>query len=455
MVPHNPFSKPVRTPLTKEDLQSLVDQRVAEGWYFEYKGAFPPRSERLAHSVAAFANTDGGWLFVGIEAERRTTTDKRIASVASRVAGFSLVDHGDPVGTLGNVVRDHVSPTPLFFPQVVDVADDEAVLVVYVPGEQEKPFVTRDGVIYRRVNDSSAPVAVNDRATVDRMYESGRDVSRHFERFCADERSFPDYPMQPQHERAWVQLCLSPYPLGLIDRTAMLSKDGVLGLTNLAWRLVNQHPAFSDRRPLERAQITNQSVILWTRHDGEYPTNALTVELSIDGRAKFFLPVTFVESEALLDPNADRVESRHWSHVEQRISVLLEEFPLAEWPGQFPRFFNLAQLWRTVNYALASYHLWIGEEPTLTDLRVGARITGAWRATPVHSSDVWNYHVARFGLPMVRGDEVTVPHGIGRGLVMTFQDGDAVPLWRRLCLLLGQAFGLPEEVSAVLLSTTP
>src|SRR5207245_6674705 len=68
---------------------------------------------------------------------------------------FSLDECHDPIATLRESIRSGIDPVPVFFPQVVTLAPQRAVLVVYIPGEQDTPFITKDGCIYRRVSDRS------------------------------------------------------------------------------------------------------------------------------------------------------------------------------------------------------------------------------------------------------------------------------------------------------------
>src|SRR6266700_4989946 len=213
-MPFNPFMKSLREPLTPEDLEVLITDSVSEGYFVEYKGILPA-SKKIAKSIASFANTYGGWYIVGV------TTDGH--NVAQQIAGFSLDDCHDPIASVRDSIRSGIDPVPVFFPQVVTLAPKRAVLVVYVPGEQDTPFITRDGRIYRRVSDSSDPVPENQRSAVDRIVEQGRDRARDFQRFCQDPRTFS----KGEASTPWVNIFLSPYPLGMIERYELTSRDGL------------------------------------------------------------------------------------------------------------------------------------------------------------------------------------------------------------------------------------
>ncbi len=213
-MPFSPFKKSISDPLTSEDLQLLISSSVAEGYFVEYKGVLLAPN-KIAKSIASFANTYGGWYIVGV------TTDGH--NVAQHIVGFSLDDCHDPIASLRDSIRSGIDPIPVFFSQVVTIAPRRAVLVVYIPGEQDTPFITRDGRIYRRVSDSSDPIPEAQRSAVDRLIEQGRDRVHAFQRFCQEPRTFS----KAEASTPWVNIFLSPYPLGMIERFELTSQAGL------------------------------------------------------------------------------------------------------------------------------------------------------------------------------------------------------------------------------------
>src|SRR6266581_7747514 len=150
----------------RNHLQKARKLSVVSSWtVYNFIIRIHPASTKIAKSIASFANTYGGWYIVGV------ITDAH--NVAQSIPGFSLDECHDPIASLRDSIRLGIDPIPVFFPQVVTLAPKRAVLVVYVPGEQDTPFITRDGRIYRRVSDSSNPVPENQRLAVDHMVEQG------------------------------------------------------------------------------------------------------------------------------------------------------------------------------------------------------------------------------------------------------------------------------------------
>jgi hypothetical protein len=164
MMPYNPFSKPIGEPLALNDLEELIARSVSEGYFVEYKADFPANN-KVGHSLASFANTYGGWYIVGVK------TDEN--NVAIDLPGLSLLSAPDPTSKIRDIAKSHISPVPIFQIQVLTVSSERAVVIVHVPEEQDTPFVTRDGRIYRRTADSSDPVHERDRYVVDQLVEHG------------------------------------------------------------------------------------------------------------------------------------------------------------------------------------------------------------------------------------------------------------------------------------------
>ena len=161
-MPYNPFDKPLGETLDANDLRVLVTRQVSEGYYVEYKREMPS-TIKIGRSLASFANTYGGWFIVGIE-----TNQFHIATI---ISGFNPTSCNDPISVVRDLVKHHIDPVPIFFPQIITLGTGNIVLAVYIPENQETPFITRDGRVYRRTYDSSDPVPETSRYTLDLLIE--------------------------------------------------------------------------------------------------------------------------------------------------------------------------------------------------------------------------------------------------------------------------------------------
>ena len=162
---YNPFDKSPFDVLTVEDLEKLLENSVAEGYYVEYKSQFVG-NEKIGRSISSFANTYGGWYIVGVKTNEH--------NIATEICGFKLSDYPDPIDKIREIVKSNIDPVPLFYSQVIQLDKEKAVLVVFIPDNQDKPFICKNGRVYRRVADSSDPILENNRYALDKLYEEGK-----------------------------------------------------------------------------------------------------------------------------------------------------------------------------------------------------------------------------------------------------------------------------------------
>ena len=165
--PYTPFKRPFDK-IETADLSVLSS--VHEGWYVEYKNQIPS-AQAIAKSVAAFANTYGGFLFFGI-AEK---------SKAENFAGqFNGIDNRDLPGEMEKIrqaIAAYCSPEPHFEVKVfsgpceeIGLAAEKSIICLRTPWSVRAPHIHKNGVIYRRVADSSEPIVENDRHRLSELF---------------------------------------------------------------------------------------------------------------------------------------------------------------------------------------------------------------------------------------------------------------------------------------------
>ncbi len=439
-----PFGKSPGDPWTPEDLQAAVDNGVPEGWVVEFKREPPAegRSKKIARSIASFANTYGGWYIVGIRAEQRAEDGGRVLSVASEVTGFDpAATNGDPVELVRNAVRDHIDPLPLFFPHPVDLGNGRIALAVYVPGEQETPFLSSNGQIYRRIADASEPV--NDRYTLDRLIDRGRELRSRFAEF-AQEKRIVEGPVS--NDQGWLAVYLSPYPLGTIDRAAMLSWPRISELIELSRSpLLAATGLRRAELNLTWGQTTNRSVFLRRRLPRRPNATALDfveVELLVDGRARMLLPLPY-KTELAADP--DHPFGARSDLARQALRVVHEDIGSGRLHRFHGTYFDLQEVWYALAAFVGYYRAWLGDDLDRVDLRWAMRVARVEGVAAFFDADAWGNHVLSFGLPTFAFDALTVPTEIGGGETLGAANLDE--LWRILSYRLAEACGFPIEMS--------
>ena len=143
----NPFEKSLKE-ITENDLERL--KSVAEGWYIEYKRE-RPKPNKIAKSIASFANSKGGLYFIGIEEDKNTNQAKSIVGV------------GDTPDSIRDSVRGYINPFPFFETYSIVLSNSKKVIMVVVPESYNVPHIHSDGRVYCRQGSASDPVPENDR----------------------------------------------------------------------------------------------------------------------------------------------------------------------------------------------------------------------------------------------------------------------------------------------------
>jgi hypothetical protein len=118
---------------------------VGEPGGVELKIAVPKKGGGLARSVAAFANSGGGWLLLGVADD-------------GSVAGFAVPGTAHAHDWLRDHLQPAIDPLPAFHVATVPTADGD-VLAVRIPRSDQAPHVLRDsGVVMERIPGSSRPI---------------------------------------------------------------------------------------------------------------------------------------------------------------------------------------------------------------------------------------------------------------------------------------------------------
>ena len=187
---YSPFEKRIDD-LQPNDLETLTG--VSEGWHVEYKRTLvKPRD--LAKAVSAFANTYGGWLFLGIEEQDKANP------IAGSFPGISNDKVINTIQRLRDSVAEYLNPIPHFESHLlrgpcekIELAKDRSVLVIHVPQSYNTPHVHKDGCIYRRNADSSDPKPEIDRFILDQLWGRTERIRQQIFKWVDSEPEFSEY----------------------------------------------------------------------------------------------------------------------------------------------------------------------------------------------------------------------------------------------------------------------
>jgi len=143
--------------LKKEDIELFLSSEELdndENFFFEFKQD-EEKTEKIAKEVSAFANTFGGYIFLGV------SDDKRIL-------GCSLWNEE----RIASVLHDRITPIPDFSVRKF-VFEVGPIYIIKIEEGSRPPYITNTGYIFERVSSESIKITRSDE--LNRLYSKGKD----------------------------------------------------------------------------------------------------------------------------------------------------------------------------------------------------------------------------------------------------------------------------------------
>lgn len=151
---------PIHSSMSLRDLKNLI--RSGEGLLLEFKREISS-PEKIAREIAAFANTHGGHLVIGVD-DNRTITG---------VESYHEQDF-----FLEQAAHELCTPPLMYRMEIIPFYQRE-ILLVYIHEAKKKPVTVRNGqgdAVYVRIEDQSVR-ASEEMAEIMRLRESGMGVT--------------------------------------------------------------------------------------------------------------------------------------------------------------------------------------------------------------------------------------------------------------------------------------
>lgn len=422
MTSYNPFSKPLNSVLEIDDLEELINNSVSEGYYIEYKSEFVS-NKKIERSIASFANTYGGWYFIGIEGEK---TNNR----ALNICGFSKDLFHDPIAKVRDIARVNLSHMPLMFPQVIDIDDDKSVLAIYIPEGIETPYITSDGRIYRRAADSSDPIYEKDRYSLDRLVDRGNKEQELFDQFCSDERT----RSQAESEIPWLSIYFQPQPRKQFFVKDISSRETIQTLLDLSrnkYTIIRSLDDVTSSVPLNYGHTSGSSIILRQVNSLKPYNNSVTMQIFSDGRTKIHIPFITIDLES------KRFKTKklrdYLNHLDSETLTYIKGIDLGN------------SLLACMNL-IALYCQWLSMNNWQDEMSLWGRLSieNAWRILPLVDSEHWVNFVVNNGLPISLIDDIDMPHISDDALRLDSKEIQdlSVSFAGRVCTCLGIPYDL-------------
>ena len=383
-----PFDKSIRD-LQPPDLTIL--RKVHEGWYVEYKRQLV-KAGSLAKSLSAFANTYGGWLFIGVQEQSGDN------AVADEFPGIPEADVDGALQSLRHSAADHLNPTPFFETTVLrgpcdetGLAEGRAIIAVEIPQSHTTPHVQKDGRIYRRVADGSEPKPETDRFVLDQLWRRAEPLRERTREWIERDPEFS----QGEEENPYVRLllCVDPWRQRNPSLNAPLSEIR---------RILNGGETGTPSIPFDTIYTTAEGLIA-RQSKGNNPAYYGPIwRLRRDMSCDIVLPLQFYAPD-VLDYLIEEFDG--YIHAERFIDMLNEQGHTR------PRIADLNFMLHLLFGIISQYRDLLKLTNADGKFYFKARVLNAWRIVPFVDVEMLLDEFKAHGLPMVMDSMITVPIG--------------------------------------------
>ena len=431
---YSPFDKAIHD-LQPPDLTIL--KNVHEGWHVEYKRQMI-KASALAKSLSAFANTNGGWLFIGVQEQSGDN------AVAGEFPGIPEKDVDGALNSLRKSAADHLNPTPFFETTVLrgpydenGLAEGKAIIVVEIPQSHTAPHVHKDGRIYRRVAAGSEPKPETDRFVLDQLWRRAELLRKMTRKWIEHDPEFS----QAEEEMPYVRLllCVDPWrqhdpwlgaPLSEIRR---ILKGGETSVYSV---------------PFDTIYTTAEGLIARQLKGNDPHNHGLTWRIRRDLSCDIVLPLPFYASSA---PSDLIIALDGYDNARYFIDILKKH----KYPR--PRIVDLNFLMSLLIGVVSQYRHLLKLAGAGGEFYCKARVLNAWRMVPFVDVETLLDEFKAHGLPMVMDRTVTVPTGdVPESFVRIYEKLEkgaedkefAILQAIRIFILVVPAFGVPIYIGS-------
>lgn len=434
---YSPFAKDIDD-LTPEDLSVL--KTVNEGWYVEYKRELTT-APAMAKALSAFANTYGGWLFLGIDEARNDIP------VAGDFTGIPQQSTDLVLQQLRQSASSSLNPTPYFRTKVlhgpcpiINLAPNTSIVVVQIPSSLTAPHIHKDGRIYRRVADSSEPKPETDRFVLDQLWRRGDLIRKSARKWIQRDPEFSKQEENAPYLR--FLLCVDPWQ----QRDPWLNAP----MSDIREVFRRNEPGIATM-PFETVYSSSEGIIARQLGMNDPETLGLTWKTRRDLSCDIVLPLPAydVGKPENLVPFLDR-----YTHIERFVQLLHSQGS----GYSSPKVVDLNLVLQALIAVASKYCQLLALATDERAFYYKVRLLNCWRTIPfvdiAQVLDIFEAH----GMPMVMDNALTAPDGYDPDSfahIVPPEPDDAIPhdinasIIQGICAFIqtATAFGVPTLLS--------
>jgi hypothetical protein len=452
---YTPFDKNF-TELEEPELNELIEKGISEGWYIEYKVEFPKKAggkldqEKIAKTIASFANTKGGWLFYGIK-----TDDKNIAT---ELCGVNLSEYQNIADQISQIIAGNIAPNPVFHIKIVKLNQTENyIIIIQVEESPIPPYITSQGVIYQRENNECRPV--KDRYILEKLYEKTNDYYSIIDNFCSV--NYGETKGQSESNQSYLELYLFPLPYGsfVIDNfysTDFFKKTASKFYSGTELTLTDNDKKSKLTFDLRFNSIysSQKSLIIRPLFKENLIYKTTTVELFVNAGLKFIVPLSefnlknvpsrFKESK-VIEYLRNKYSSKATIHP-FNTNDLLSGSPIETDFDRIIKMIDGAEIMHVMLAICSIYKAILQDSGFDMKTKIGfrTRLTGIWRKFIFFDNEDYLEKVKLYNIPLAPKNELEIPRfSKGNFYSITLDDYSYIAL----AGMILQGIGLPDVSS--------
>lgn len=299
---YNPFENELFE-LEESDLETLIQNEIGEGWYIEYKREIPIKSSKLdnlkiSKSIAAFANTKGGWIFWGIDCDNKNKP--------TEIKGIDISGYSNFEDTISQIINSNIDPNPYYTFRAIPLANGLIVFVIKVDASPIPPYITSQGIIYQRENNESKPV--RDRYILQKLNEKAEDYYESIEKFTVFDLG--QTKGQSESDCPFLELYLFPLPFDKNKIKDFYSAEFFVKVAQIFYK--NFTPKFGDYQSdvtlnlgFNSIYSSEGSIIIRPLNESNLIYKSTTLELFSNGNLKLLIPINQFSTQSIPEKYKD------------------------------------------------------------------------------------------------------------------------------------------------------
>jgi len=285
---YSPFENEFES-LSLTDIDLLLKNQIGEGWHIEYKMDIPKSKEgnpdklKISKSIAAFANTKGGFVIWGIKCSKN--------NIPEEITGIDISSYKNFDDQISQIINSNITPTPYYEFKLVAISEDKYVFVIKVEESPTPPYINSQGSIYQREHNENKPI--RERYIIEKLQEKSKDYYKKIERFC--EMDLGETKGQSDWNLSALELYLFPLPYDGFKFENFHTSDffksvpsSFYGKTTLT---IEDQKAYLDLG-FNSFYSSEDSYLIRDLHEKNLIYKTTTVEIFKNGNLKFWFPMS-------------------------------------------------------------------------------------------------------------------------------------------------------------------